>query len=319
MGCNCAGDLGACIYVMCLGFCWLLHVSPRGSPAGRFRPVCLPTMMFAAAPGEEAGLAYVREYVGAQLAVGVLPAQILASFGAVGQADDPLPVDTAELCRLVLKRVHSVQDEQLPRALVAAAREGRVDEALSLLEAGAPWDAIDECGHSAGAYALRDGHAVLLDKLLDAGSCSVLGEVDPVTAIKVVAIRAAVGMKVVDVRAADTVGEASAASNAAAGATGVAAAGVAAASAGIAEDEVPQPPQPSAAGTGEHATTTAAAAAAAATAAADAAAAATAAATATTAFEGEHAAFLKQRLRFEEGRLMDELDRPVMMELEPSP
>ena len=108
--------------------------------------------------------AYVREYVGAQLAVGVLPAQILASFGAVGQADDPLPVDTAELCRLVLKRVHSVQDEQLPRALVAAAREGRVDEALSLLEAGAPWDAIDECGHSAGAYALRDGHAVLLDK-----------------------------------------------------------------------------------------------------------------------------------------------------------
>jgi hypothetical protein len=284
-------------------------------------------MMFAAAPGEEAGLAYVREYVGAQLAVGVLPrAQILASFGAVGQADDPLPVDTAELCRLVLKRVHSVQDEQLPRALVAAAREGRVDEALSLLEAGAPWDAIDECGHSAGAYALRDGHAVLLDKLLDAGSCSVLGEVDPVTAIKVVAIRAAVGMKVVDVRAADTVREASAASNAAAGATGVAAAGVAAAgvaaagvaaaSAGIAEDEGPQPPQPSAAGTGEHATTTAAAAAAA---AADATAAATAAATATTAFEGEHAAFLKQRLRFEEGRLMDELDRPVMMGLEPSP
>ena len=275
--------------------------------------------MFAAAPGEEAGLAYVREYVGAQLAVGVLPAQILASFGAVGQADDPLPVDTAELCRLVLKRVHSVQDEQLPRALVAAAREGRVDEALSLLEAGAPWDAIDECGHSAGAYALRDGHAVLLDKLLDAGSCSVLGEVDPVTAIKVVAIRAAVGMKVVDVRAADTAGEASAASNAAAGATGVAAACVAAASAGIAEDEVPQPPQPSAAGTGEHATTTAAAAAAAATAAADAAAAAAAAAAATTAFEGEHAAFLKQRLRFEEGRLMDELDRPVMMGLEPSP
>ena len=47
------------------------------------------------------------------------------------------------------------------------------------------------------------------------------------------------------------------------------------------------------------------------------AAAAAAAAAATTAFEGEHAAFLKQRLRFEEGRLMDELDRPVTMELEP--
>ena len=48
-----------------------------------------------------------------------------------------------------------------------------------------------------------------------------------------------------------------------------------------------------------------------------AAAAAAAAAATTTAFEGEHAAFLKQRLRFEEGRLMDELDRPVTMELEP--
>ena len=284
-------------------------------------------MMFAAAPGEDAGLAYVREYVGAQLAIGVLPAQILASFGAVGQADDPLPVDTAELCRLVLKRVHSVQDEKLPRALVAAAREGRVDEALSLLEAGAPWDAIDERGHSAGAYALRDGHAVLLDKLLDAGSCSVLGEVDKVIA-----------MQVVDVSAADTVGEASAASNAAAGATGVAAAGAAAASAGAsaggAEDGVPQSPQPShaAAGAGEHAggafegehATTAATTAAAATTTTAAAAATTAAAAAaaaaaatTTAFEGEHAAFLKQRLRFEEGRLMDELDRPVIMELEP--
>jgi hypothetical protein len=152
------------VYMLCVWACLLAVITPRFASRALSSKACLPTMMFAAAPGEEAGLAYVREYVGAQLAVGVLPAQILASFGAVGQADDPLPVDTAELCRLVLKRVHSVQDEQLPRALVAAAREGRVDEALSLLEAGAPWDAIDECGHSAGAYALRDGHAVLLDK-----------------------------------------------------------------------------------------------------------------------------------------------------------
>ena len=128
--------------------------------------------MFAAAPGDNAGLAYVREYVGAQLAVGRLPAQILASFGAA-QADPGVTVDTAELCRMVLAHVHTVQEEQLPRALVAAAREGRVDEAVALLEAGAPWDAIDERGHSAGAYALRDGHALLLEKLLDAGSCSV--------------------------------------------------------------------------------------------------------------------------------------------------
>ena len=148
--------------------------------------------MFAAAPGDDAGLAYVREYVGAQLAVGRLPAQILASFGAA-QADPGVTLDTAELCRMVLAHVHTVQEEQLPRALVAAAREGRVDErtltltltqtliltltltltltitltltltltltpgrvdeAVALLEAGAPWDAIDERGHSAGAYA----------------------------------------------------------------------------------------------------------------------------------------------------------------------
>ena len=63
-------------------------------------------MMFAAAPGDDAGLAYVREYVGAQLSVGRLPAQILASFGAA-QAD---PGDTAELCRMVLAHVHTVQD-----------------------------------------------------------------------------------------------------------------------------------------------------------------------------------------------------------------
>ena len=147
--------------------------------------------MFAAAPGDDAGLAYVREYVGAQLAVGRLPAQILASFGAA-QADPGVTLDTAELCRMVLAHVHTVQEEQLPRALVAAAREGRVDErtltltltqtliltltltltltitltltltltltpgrvdeAVALLEAGAPWDAIDERGHSAGAY-----------------------------------------------------------------------------------------------------------------------------------------------------------------------
>ena len=79
--------------------------------------------MFAAAPGDDAGLAYVREYVGAQLAVGRLPAQILASFGAA-QADPGVTVDTAELCRMVLAHVHTVQEEQLPRALVAAAREG---------------------------------------------------------------------------------------------------------------------------------------------------------------------------------------------------
>ena len=147
--------------------------------------------MFAAAPGDDAGLAYVREYVGAQLAVGRLPAQILASFGTA-QADPGVTLDTAELCRMVLAHVHTVQEEQLPRALVAAAREGRldertltltltqtltltltlsltltitltltltltltpgrVDEAVALLEAGAPWDAIDERGHSAGAY-----------------------------------------------------------------------------------------------------------------------------------------------------------------------
>ena len=248
--------------------------------------------MFAAAPGDDAGLAYVREYVGAQLAVGRLPAEILASFGAA-QADPGVTVDTAELCRMVLAHVHTVQEEQLPRALVAAAREGRldertltltltlsltptltltrtltititltltltltltpgrVDEAVALLEAGAPWDAIDVRGHSAGAYALRDGHALLLEKLLDAGSCSVLAEVEPGAAIT--GARAAAGMRGMraDTGAADTASDASSASYGAAAAAAAPAA----------------PP------------------------------AAPAAPAAATAFEGEHASFLRQRLR----------------------
>ena len=182
----------------------------------------MATMFEPAASDEDAaGLAYVQAYVSKQAAAGAVPAQILSSFGISA----PPPADTAALCQLILAKVHSVQDDELPRALVSAAREGRVDEALQLLAAGAPWDAIDEGGHSAGAYALRDGHEALLEALLDAGSRSVVREAD---------------------RAASGGGGASAE------------------------------------------------------------------------FGGTHADFLKQRLRFEddEGRLMDEQDRPVMMSWE---
>ncbi|EOD08990.1 hypothetical protein EMIHUDRAFT_54865, partial [Emiliania huxleyi CCMP1516] len=60
--------------------------------------------------------------------------------------------------------------------LMAAVHAGQTAEALALMEAGAPWDAIDSFGHSAGAIALRDGNTALLDALLEAGSSSVLWE-----------------------------------------------------------------------------------------------------------------------------------------------
>ena len=112
--------------------------------------------------GERQGYAHSDEVTveSMQLAAGTAPAEVLASFGV---AACKAPADTAELCRMVLSRVHVVQDEEMPRALVAAAREGRTEDALQLLKAGAPWDAIDEGGHSAGSYALRDGHGALLE------------------------------------------------------------------------------------------------------------------------------------------------------------
>ena len=124
---------------------------------------------------DSTGLEYVTNYVSQRLATGVLPAAILSSFG-VDATSSPPPTDTAELARVVLERVHSLQDDEMPRALVCAAREGREGDALQLLREGAAWDAIDERGHSAGAYALRGGHTELLHALLDAGSSCVLRE-----------------------------------------------------------------------------------------------------------------------------------------------
>ena len=124
----------------------------------------------------EAGLAYVREYVGGQLTAGVAPLEVLSSFGISNAPVGPYTEES--MCRLILAQVHSVQDVELSRALACAARDGRLDEALQLLSAGAPWDAVDDAGHSAGAHALRGGHAALLDALLDEGSACVLREVD---------------------------------------------------------------------------------------------------------------------------------------------
>lgn len=133
-----------------------------------------PSSMFGPSSTTDSGLEYVTEYVAHQLAHST-PAAILSSFGV--NINSP-PTETVELARIVLERVHSLQDDEMPRALVCAAREGREDDALQLLRAGAAWDAIDERGHSAGAYALRDGHKELLQALLDAGSSCVLREAE---------------------------------------------------------------------------------------------------------------------------------------------
>ena len=136
-----------------------------------------PSSMFGpSSTTTDSGIEYVLEYVAQRLASGTPPAEILSSFGV--DAGGSPPKDTAGLARLVLERVHSLQDNEMPRALVCAAREGREEDALQLLRAGAAWDAIDERGHSAGAYALRDGHKELLQALLDVGSSCVLREAE---------------------------------------------------------------------------------------------------------------------------------------------
>ena len=193
---------------------------------------------------DEAGIDYCRQYVAAQLAAGASPQRVLSSFGVeaaeaatFGDAAEAAESQAGEaLVRRVLAQVRAVQDEALPRALMAAVHAGQTAEALALMEAGAPWDAIDSFGHSAGAIALRDGNTALLDALLEAGSSSVLWEVDRASRSEAVTADRD--------EAAATAGPAEAAHEACFG-------------------------------------------------------------------RSLHSDFLQQRLRFEEGRLMDELDRPV--------
>ena len=213
----------------------------------------VPVTMFpSSSDPDEAGIDYCRQYVAAQLAAGASPQQILSSFGVeaaeaatIGDAAEAAEGQAGEaLVRRVLAQVRAVQDEALPRALMAAVHAGQTAEALALMEAGAPWDAIDSFGHSAGAIALRDGNTALLDALLEAGSSSVLWEVDRASRSEAVTAATDSGTAADRDDAAATAGPAEAAHEACFG-------------------------------------------------------------------HSLHSDFLQQRLRFEEGRLMDELDRPV--------
>lgn len=50
-----------------------------------------------------------------------------------------------------------------------AAQQGSRDIVSSLLSAGAPWNALDKSGRSAGEYAVEGGHIDLYERLIDAG------------------------------------------------------------------------------------------------------------------------------------------------------
>eukprot|EP00966_Prymnesium_polylepis_P130910 3027765-Prymnesium_polylepis.1 len=191
---------------------------------------------------DDRGLQYMCSYVAQQFEAGRTSAEVLRSFGLPGCCD-AAEVEVEQLSRLLLAHVQQVQDDNLSADLVVAARDGRTPDALKLLAAGAPWDSLDEHGHSAGSYALRGGDQALLQALTAAGSACILGEAREAAA-----------------RKADDGSTANAPDHAA------------------------------------------------------------------SAFEGEHAAFLLDRLRYERGgqesslggsdRLMDSKARPVMMEWE---
>jgi len=50
-----------------------------------------------------------------------------------------------------------------------AAAQGHLDMVLKLLEAGAPWNAVDKRNRCAGQYALEKGHQTVVDALVNAG------------------------------------------------------------------------------------------------------------------------------------------------------
>ena len=62
-----------------------------------------------------------------------------------------------------------LQDENGQNALMLAAAQGHTEVAARLLEAGAPWNALDREGHCAGDLAMQAGHQETVGLLLDAG------------------------------------------------------------------------------------------------------------------------------------------------------
>ena len=62
------------------------------------------------------------------------------------------------------------QDEQGKSPLMAAAHAGHIEVLRLLLEAGAPWNAIDKQGRCAGEYAMESGQQEAANLLLGAGT-----------------------------------------------------------------------------------------------------------------------------------------------------
>ena len=70
-----------------------------------------------------------------------------------------------------------MQDEEGKSLLMLAAGAGHEGVVTQLLEAGAPWNAVDRNGDCAGDYARQHGHEDVYEAIVDAGSagCPYLG------------------------------------------------------------------------------------------------------------------------------------------------
>lgn len=64
----------------------------------------------------------------------------------------------------------SAADEEGVTPLIHAAQHDRADVVKALLDAGAPWNALDSSGRCAGDYAMDAGYQASFDILLNAGT-----------------------------------------------------------------------------------------------------------------------------------------------------
>eukprot|EP00316_Scyphosphaera_apsteinii_P016382 CAMPEP_0119333668 /NCGR_PEP_ID=MMETSP1333-20130426/85719_1 /TAXON_ID=418940 /ORGANISM="Scyphosphaera apsteinii, Strain RCC1455" /LENGTH=374 /DNA_ID=CAMNT_0007343797 /DNA_START=90 /DNA_END=1211 /DNA_ORIENTATION=- len=132
-------------------------------------------MMFPAEPATRSE--YMVDYVQQRLAEGLSAQDVLDAFHVPLNLRRPECEGCAEvLSNVLLHWIAHVQDTKLSAELVAAVRLGDEMQVRVLLDAGAPWDALDESGHSAGAHALRLQHQNCLEALVNAGSVAILAE-----------------------------------------------------------------------------------------------------------------------------------------------
>ena len=77
--------------------------------------------------------------------------------------------DVTELTRVLSSGTpaHAQEDVDGASALMLAAGGGHGAAVAKLVEAGAPWNAIDRRGRCAGNYALDAGHQEVVDQLVD--------------------------------------------------------------------------------------------------------------------------------------------------------